>query len=390
VTMDALVETVQALWPRATEPGGAGGPGDGATTFLVIPNSTRPRLLVPALPAAAAAGAMRRYSAALTVREATSRIMVSAALSAGGAFAFRDRLVVDPADSITSHLADVLGQPVVCSLGVGTDRANRKAVLQVFDLRGRSLAFAKVAVSGYAGTLVEAEHHSLQLLARHDLPPDLAVPEVLSLDTWHGHRVLLLSDLAPRAGSTVRPGEVAPPLAEMHAFETSFDLPAVPLRESATWTAVTETLHTLTDPAQHARFAEALAAVDTYAGDRPMPMGGWHGDWTPWNMGRRGPRLLLWDWERFQTGVPVGLDPVHYVVQSRCRTHGLHVSSVIDGLRAAGQPDRMSAPERSPVAAAYLATVTARSLEAAERHRGQAADTFATLMLGALEAWTRS
>ena len=40
--------------------------------------------------------------------------------------------------------------------------------------------------------------------------------------------------------------------------------------------------------------------------------GGCHGDWTPWNMGRRNGRLIVWDWERFHTGVPVGIDLAHF------------------------------------------------------------------------------
>jgi hypothetical protein len=49
---------------------------------------------------------------------------------------------------------------------------------------------------------------------------------------------------------------------------------------------------------------------------RPMAVGCWHGDFGPWNMARGGDGMLeVWDWERFETDVPVGLDAAHYRVQ---------------------------------------------------------------------------
>ena len=47
----------------------------------------------------------------------------------------------------------------------------------------------------------------------------------------------------------------------------------------------------------------------------PVRHGSWHGDWTPWNMSRTGTRVLLWDWEHFAHGVPLGFDALHYRAQ---------------------------------------------------------------------------
>ncbi|MER7618773.1 hypothetical protein ABT361_44190, partial [Nonomuraea wenchangensis] len=39
----------------------------------------------------------------------------------------------------------------------------------------------------------------------------------------------------------------------------------------------------------------------------------WHGDFTPWNVcPAPGGRLLVWDWERYTTGVPYGFDALHH------------------------------------------------------------------------------
>lgn len=42
----------------------------------------------------------------------------------------------------------------------------------------------------------------------------------------------------------------------------------------------------------------------------------WHGDFTPWNMARLGPDLLVWDWEHSAKSVPLGFDHLHFMAQS--------------------------------------------------------------------------
>ena len=59
---------------------------------------------------------------------------------------------------------------------------------------------------------------------------------------------------------------------------------------------------------------DALAVVAGRGGD--WEFGAWHGDWTAWNMARHGDRLLLWDWERFEVGVPIGWDALHHALRS--------------------------------------------------------------------------
>jgi hypothetical protein len=56
------------------------------------------------------------------------------------------------------------------------------------------------------------------------------------------------------------------------------------------------------------------------AGHVALRLGSWHGDWTPWNMAADGSRLLLWDWEHFEVGVPAGFDAVHHAVNSGVRS----------------------------------------------------------------------
>jgi len=136
-------------------------------------------------------------------------------------------------------------------------------------------------------------------------------------------------------------------------------------------------------PAQD-RLGVALQRLDALAGDLELIPGAWHGDWTPWNMARRRGRLQLWDWERFELGVPGGLDRCHYGVNAVCRRDGVSPGSVLAGLRLAEVDPHASTPEGRPLAAAYLAAVTCRYLVGAELEPGGAGRNRGLTMLEAL------
>jgi hypothetical protein len=80
---------------------------------------------------------------------------------------------------------------------------------------------------------------------------------------------------------------------------------------------------------------QALGVITDRGGQQTLTLGAWHGDWSPWNMASTGNGLLVWDWERFATGVPLGFDALHHQLQAevigtrsdpqaaalRCREH---------------------------------------------------------------------
>ena len=160
------------------------------------------------------------------------------------------------------------------------------------------------------------------------------------------------------------------PLEAMHDFAACFRSEPIPLVETALWRDAIRIRDLLTDEPAASQYRGSLEAVERYAGDEALPVGAWHGDWTPWNMGWRGKRLVLWDWERFQIGAPFGLDALRYAVDARCRKDGFRADAVLAGLVDAGHAARIDAPVRSVPAAAYLAILAGRSLEGAQQHLG--------------------
>jgi hypothetical protein len=110
--------------------------------------------------------------------------------------------------------------------------------------------------------------------------------------------------------------------------------------------------------------------VDLAAG-RTWAVGAWHGDWTAWNMCRAGGVVQLWDWERFQTDVPAGLDRFHYLVNTATSRRGLTPETIRFGLdRAGGSGLREIGSPLHVLAGCYLVSVATRYLTLGEGEGG--------------------
>ena len=158
-----------------------------------------------------------------------------------------------------------------------------------------------------------------------------------------------------------------------------------PLAEMPLWDRMVEVQSSLTPSPERDRLGEALDVLRDSDTGRSHAMGAWHGDWTPWNMSRRRNRLQLWDWERFETGVPLGMDRCHNAVNAVCRRDGLSIGSVMRGFDLAHFEDLDV--EGHAVGAAYLATITSRYLLGATFELGHAIEERSLVMLDALCTW---
>ena len=72
-----------------------------------------------------------------------------------------------------------------------------------------------------------------------------------------------------------------------------------PLDATPMWHRCTAVVPTLTDAGVRDQLTEAMECAGEPAGDREVDVGGFHGDFTPWNLARSGTKVMLWDWERF-------------------------------------------------------------------------------------------
>jgi hypothetical protein len=257
---------------------------------------------------------------------------------------------------------------------------------------GETVGFGKLGIGPLTRSLVRAETHALNALGQIDIA-GVSVPRVLHAGAWRGHEVLVQSALPiwrPRTPlSTKRLAEAMREVAYCLGVETG------PLAGAVYWKTLRSRLDTLTsevagelrddgsDPASEARsLAHAADQVIAGAGYIELTYGAWHGDWTPWNMATTASSLLVWVWERFTTGVPIGFDAVHFDFQ-RLLTRGSDPETAVD--TTLGRVGRLLAPfDVGPVAAnltalLYLIDLATRYLEDRQAEAGA--------QLGVLGRW---
>ncbi|MGZ4618211.1 MAG: hypothetical protein ACXV3F_05685 [Frankiaceae bacterium] len=321
-----LIEAARALWPGAEVRvdtkrrwrQGARSAQAAESAYLVAPSLTRPRTLLPLAAPKAAAAAVRRTDESQTLAARVQRHLFAAALATCVApRALRGRLVINPvsgAETIETFLSSVLDRDVVVTVSVGTLRANRKYVLQVLTPDARTLAFAKLARNVLTDRLVRAEGRALQALAPRLAAPAaggrVTVPEVLFAGTWGGRALLVGSPLLPSRGR--RPFN--PPTQAMAQVARAFGTRTTHLAAGSYFTRLRSAAATL--PVESDRVGRLLDKVQAELGDQQVEFGCWHGDWTPWNTALCTAGVAhVWDWERFECDVPLGLDLVHYLVQ---------------------------------------------------------------------------
>lgn len=371
--VDDWLSVLRLLWPAADITRGRNSARSSGQAFVVLPSARRPKLLAPLRPRRLAGEAVWRPSAAdRPIKSAGRRIVAMAAGSRVGPVLFRDRVTIhqpDPMDgSIVGYLTEAVGEPVTVCISLGSVRANRKPVLQVHTTAGRLIGFAKVGISDLTTDLVRAEADALDGLARQSFRA-FSHPRPLWHGCWRGLEVLLVSALPRHAG-----GPSEPPTAAMRELASHAGTTRLPLDRSAWLRHLGDRFKSVThDPWRHrlGRLHEALAARH---GATMLTFGAWHGDWGPWNMSWLDGIPQVWDWERYDVGVPVGLDAVHYralpvllqVGDARLATTTLNGPAA----RAVGEVlgQRAESPQITAVIDAYLIEIATRFAKDASVH----------------------
>lgn len=352
--------------------------------FWALPSADRARLLLPSSGDAAAA-ALRHARRPLTRRSRLVTAAACRALRTGAGHAlggFRVRRSPG-ADSIEDLLTAVLDRPVRVGVFLGPPRANRKPVLQVLDEHGRLIAVAKVGLTDLARHLAATEATALKALGRRR--GMLTTPDLVHFGEWRDHTVLVqtaldLVDAPVRVDDDVRRAAMRE-LATLNGVRTEpWVASSYLLRLSARVRALPASPLTL----------RMRLAVDELAGVRSgVRLGTWHGDWTAWNMAVRDGRALVWDWERYETDVPLGFDALHYAFMPALKA--------ATGVEAAGVRLLARAPallegfgvapdEAHRVAASYLLDLATRYLTDRQAETGVGGGAVASWLEPALAA----
>jgi hypothetical protein len=380
-----LTEVLDLLYPAPCRTDGSA--GTPIAEYLVVPDARRPRLLVPSVSRRVAAAAVRRYAEPQSRVARFKRDAVVAAVRTGASTVLlRDRIrVTGPMSaSIDGHLTEALGRELAVSLHIGPARANRKPVLQLISPDGETFGFGKLGTGPLTRRLVRAETAALTTLAGAGLT-ELTVPSVLHAGQWRGLQVLIQSALPvwlPRA-----------PLTAHRLTAAMLDIAGCrgythgPLGDSTYWPDLRDRLAAVGDRPDGVRLAAAAESLVGHAGGIALKYGAWHGDWAPWNMANLADTLLVWDWERFATGVPLGFDAVHHELQKRIQSTGDAKAAVEATVHRAADllaPFGVPAEGREATALLYLVDLAVRYLTDRQAEAGARLGVLGTWLLPVL------
>ncbi|WP_371782937.1 hypothetical protein [Streptosporangium subroseum] len=283
---------------------------------------------------------------------------------------------------IETYLREVLGTPVRVVLHIRpARRANRKPLLEVHAPDG-PVAFVKIGDTDRARELISSEARTLDLLAGMPLKT-VVPPTVLHHGSWRGLSVLALTPLPVRRG----------PIPESLLVDAIAEIARIPVPASpGLQPPVIQPPRSRLSGPQH----PGLQHPGPQTHDRrpsspepaesrllwPLPAGpqhlgslsrgrlfAWHGDFAPWNIARGADeRLLVWDWERFGTGVPLGFDAVHHFFHRALRRTDPTAAAMACLAQALPTlaPFGLSAAEARLTAIRYLITLADR--HAADGH----------------------
>ncbi len=380
-----LTEVLGLLYPDPCRTDGT--PGPLVAEYLVVPSAHRPRLLVPSVSPTVAAAAVRRYAEPQGRLARLKRDAVVAAVHTRTAgLVFRDRIrVTGPVSAgIDGYLSDALRRDLSVSIHIGPARANRKPVLQLLSPDGDTFAFGKLGTGPLTRRLVKAETAALTALAASQLTR-LTVPRVLHAGDWRGMRVLIQSALPvwlPRAPLTPRRLTMAMlDVAGCCGYTTG------PLTGSGYWQELRNRLAAVAGRPEGAGLAAAVDVLAAHSGGTTLRYGAWHGDWAPWNMANLHDALLVWDWERFATGVPLGFDAVHHELQKRIQSTGDARAAVEATMRRADEllaPFGVAPVAREVTALLYLVDLAVRYLTDRQAEAGARLGVLGTWLLPVL------
>lgn len=290
-----------------------------STSYLRVPPVGSPKLLLPADMPEAGAEALRLWAAAQHRWHRRLAYQVGAACLNirplhelwPNRWAVTDTVTDHSDHSLTSRLGTLLGQSVVVAANVGRRDPHQSQLLIALNEDGTPLAYVKVGWNDLNRRLLRNEARALRRVAELGSSA-MVTPSVLHSERWNNLELLLT---APVERSRQRAASRSQPPALPITLEVAATgmRERLPLRQSRYWSDLRLRLAAAAESDQQAaRVLERAVATLDAAGDKALGFAGWHGDWVPWNLSYDRDQLLVWDWEYWSEGAPVGFDILHF------------------------------------------------------------------------------
>lgn len=351
-------------------------------SYVLVPSARRARFLVPLASRRTAAaslagtgqtslkGRLIRLGLALGFYSGMAQLLLRDRITVGVA---ADALTTDPTGhSLRAHLEKVLEVPgLTYSVGVRPLRPNSKPTLRLFDGTGVLVGFAKVGWNDATRLLVRTEAEATAEVAAalsRTSGNRMAVPQLLYHGRWRNYLLTVTAPLPARLRGHADP-DVLPSTRVMLDIAKSGGIQSRRLVDSALWRSLQDDYASLRRSLADPLLADALGGfikrVEAAYSDAELPMGRWHGDWVPWNLGWYRGIPQIWDWEHSTPEAPLGFDLLHWRFQVafilRDRPLIDAVQAVQNAARDELEPFGVPARLRPLTGWLYLADMTARA-----------------------------
>jgi hypothetical protein len=326
--------------------------------WRAVPGPHDPRYLVPLDRPAA----RRVLVSHLRLREPRVRLQrraVAAAVTPLSAW-YRDRAVLrvsvpgDVADDVvddlfvTRHLVRLVPGARGTALSLRGGHARAKPVVQLVDGVGAVVAFAKVAADPATAARVRREADLLRRFGDAlGTGSSLRLPRLLRAGDA-GTFTYSIAEPLPQAVRGGREDDLERALPALVALRDAAGVRTAPLAAASLWI---ETLTALDDagaevaragtavPQAGRELADAAVGLATRmrAADAAteLPLGPFHGDWVPWNLGWDGDTVWAWDLEYGSVEGPVGLDALRGVFLVEQLARGRTLRDALAAMRTA-------------------------------------------------------
>ena len=274
-----------------------------APSHVALPSASAPQMYIPALNRSTVWGSTTAYNRLRPARRQVSRLGAGLLTSATFSTALRRfmpgdavSLVERSGGQLLANLQRIVDREDLC-FAVGTPSIDAwwKPTLQLFDVRGNPVAYAKIGYTALTKAMVETEGAALAGWA-NDPPKTFRVPALLGR--------CAVDDLSVVVSAPMPKG----------------------VRRSA-------------DTAEVAGFDHLVEVAGPTMERCDGRFGRWHGDWVPWNTAVQRTRggaqtLWVWDWEYAASSAPVGLDVRHRAYQVHRVVGGHSVADSLDFARS--------------------------------------------------------
>lgn len=338
---------------------------------ISLPSVRDPQVFLPVDRRISAVRVLARRFGGRSLRRRVETVAVSGAILLGvSTYLPLWRTKLDDSDAFSGlhgWLSETIYEPYRVSLVViGPRRANRKPVAFIVDAHNELIAVAKFGYNEVTRPLVRHEARALARVAS-SLVGHVHVPSLIGASRIGDIEVMAMRQLPPLEGKR----QVS--CAELVSVVRAISASGGPPRSE---------LSSLLGHPRMRPLADMASMIDEAS--TKAPVGAIHGDFHTGNIGiAQDQRPVVWDWERWSDGVPIGFDLLHYNLQYWIAHEGITPQAAADRLIDTA-PSLLAPLQVSP----SVATDVARDclIRLAARYVGDAQDK-AGSKLGHVEKW---